>query len=180
MQQTMRFNDTELDLIKTTFKDNLPLLYTIRKYFLELELDKKEKEALDKTINGDVLKIIRKFFLPEIDGNAPINQIIDLWMTIEIKGKSPEEAEPFIIARTFVIRYLENKLSSLDKKPSEWPDIPFKDLIKEDVDIVSKFINLIVRNSLVFHVEDQINQINILANQNTKDEEKQIEQDSSK
>jgi hypothetical protein len=35
----------------------------------------------------DVMSILRKAFLPEIDGDAPFHQVIDLWLTVEIKGK---------------------------------------------------------------------------------------------
>ena len=42
-EQTMRYTDEELDLIKSTFKDNLPLLKAIRKIFLQMRISESEE-----------------------------------------------------------------------------------------------------------------------------------------
>jgi hypothetical protein len=110
MQQgkQMRFTDGELDLIKQTFKGN------------------------DK-----LLKLLRKVFLPEYDPNAPIGQVIDLWMTVPVKEMTAQDA----------------------------------------------LVNILARNSLISHVEMQIQQLNVLAeaDQKTAEEiQEKIKKDSAK
>ena len=80
----MRFTDDELNLIKTTFGDNERLL-----------------------------KLIRKVFLPEFDPNAPLGQMIDIWMTIPIKELSPEQAYQLIAARNELVSHVDQQLIQL-------------------------------------------------------------------
>lgn len=82
--QQFRITDEELSLIKNTFANN---------------------EAL--------LKLMRKLFLPELDPNAPINQNIDLWMTLKIEDLTPEQAIINLKARNTVIQHLESQLMNL-------------------------------------------------------------------
>lgn len=81
--QQMRFTGDELALIKSVFKD--------------------EK----------VLKVLRKVFLPEIDPNAPLGQVIDLWMTIDVRSLDPDQALIKMIARNELISHLEQQLMQL-------------------------------------------------------------------
>jgi len=81
----MRFSDEELNLIKTTFRGNEKLL-----------------------------KLMRKVFLPEIDPEAPLGQIVDLWMTTNINNVSPEQAYVNILARNNLILHIEQQLIQLD------------------------------------------------------------------
>src|SRR3990167_7265597 len=82
----MRFTEQELSLIKNTFKGNTELL-----------------------------KLMRKVFLPEIDPKAPLGQIIDLWMVEanDIKGMEPETAYLNILARNKQIMLVESCLNQL-------------------------------------------------------------------
>ncbi len=80
----MRFNEQQLSLIKNTYGGK-----------------------------DDMLKLLRKVFLPEVDPTLPIGQMIDLWMTIDIKDKSPEEAQIQMIARNTLISHIEFQLSQL-------------------------------------------------------------------
>lgn len=82
--QEMRITDGELTVIKNTFADN---------------------DAL--------LKILRKVFLPEIQGNTPIGQALDLWMTLKVEDLAPEQALVNIKARNTVIQHIEMCLSQL-------------------------------------------------------------------
>lgn len=80
----MRFTDPELSLIKNTYKDNTELL-----------------------------KLLRKVFLPEYDPTAPLGQQIDLWMTLDISSKTPEEAMHLILVRNALIGHVEFQLQQL-------------------------------------------------------------------
>lgn len=94
---TMRFTDEELALIKSSFKGNEKLL-----------------------------KLLRKVFLPEYDPQAPLGQVIDLWMTLDLAGLTEQEREVRIFARNGLINHIEGRLIELnvlagmkDETPSE-------------------------------------------------------------
>ena len=80
----MRFSEGELATLKSVFKDN---------------------DAL--------LKILRKVFLPEIDPTAPIGQVIDLWMTVDVRQLEPEQAMIRLIARNELITHVEQQLMQI-------------------------------------------------------------------
>lgn len=80
----MRFTEEELKIIQDTFRGNERLL-----------------------------KLLRKVFLPEIDPNAPLGQVIDLWMTVPLKEMSTEDARVNILARNSLIMHLEQQLMQL-------------------------------------------------------------------
>lgn len=77
--------EEELHLIQSTFKDN------------------------DK-----LLKLLRKVFLPEYDADAPLGQVIDLWMTVDLANLSPRDAEIRIWARNMLITHIEGQLMQLN------------------------------------------------------------------
>lgn len=79
----MRFSDHELKLVQATFKDNI-----------------------------DLLKLMRKVFLPELDPKAPLSQNIDLWMTLDLNG-DPEQVLINIKARNLLITHIEQRLMEL-------------------------------------------------------------------
>ncbi len=82
--QQMRITDKELELIKSTYAGN-----------------------------EELLMLLRKIFLPEIDPATPLGQNIDLWMTMKIEDLSPEEAIINLKARNTVIQHIEQQLLSL-------------------------------------------------------------------
>lgn len=96
----MRFTDNELRLIESTFRGN-----------------------------DDLLKVLRKVFLPELDPNAPLGQMVDLYFTV-----NPENMTDREIA-----------------------------------------VNFLARRTLVLHVEQQLLQLNSLANRETKKEGAEID-----
>lgn len=83
-KQEMRISDEELQLLKNTFSGN-----------------------------NDLLKLLRKVFLPEISSKAPFGQNIDLWMTVKIDDLSPEEAIINLKARNILINHIEQQLLQL-------------------------------------------------------------------
>lgn len=84
MKDQMRITDSELAIIKGLFAEN-----------------------------DDALKLMRKVFLPEYDPNAPLNQIIDLWLSVNFEDKTPDEKIVLIEARSQVIKHIEACLSQL-------------------------------------------------------------------
>lgn len=80
----MRITPDEIKLVKAVFKDNEPLL-----------------------------RLFRKIFLPELDPTAPIGQMIDLWMTVDVKDMTPESALINIKARNMLITHIDQMLMTL-------------------------------------------------------------------
>jgi len=80
----MRINPEEMAIIKSTFKNN---------------------EAL--------LKLMRKMFLPELDPQAPMAQMVDLYRTIQTKDRDPVTVWAELTARNMVIDHVENVLMQL-------------------------------------------------------------------
>lgn len=84
MNNEMRINDKDIELIKSLYTDNV-----------------------------DALKLLRKVFLPEITSDAPLGQNIDLWMSAPIDDMSPADALINIKARNQLIQHVERCLMIL-------------------------------------------------------------------
>ena len=152
-----RYTDEELNLLKTVFAENLPLIYVLRKVMLQLNMSKAEETQWHNTFKSPELNaLMRKIFLPTIDGDAPINQIIDLWMTVNLENKMPDEEKSLINSRAIVIKYLNLQLNYL-------ADIAETDTLElKDLDLTDSTC-LRARNTIIAHVENQLREINGLA-----------------
>jgi hypothetical protein len=84
VNQEMRITDEELRLIKNTFAEN-----------------------------DDLLKLLRKVFLPELNAKAPLGQQIDLYMTIPVDNMTMEQALVNLKARNTLINHVEMQLLML-------------------------------------------------------------------
>lgn len=166
-KQTMRYSDAEMSLMKNTFAENDELLFALRKVFLQMPLDVIDKDILNAvTSKPAVLALIRKSWLPTLDPKAPIHQLIDLWMTLEIKDKSFEEAWQNMTARRTLIAYLEQQLQVLENNlDTKLIKINFADLSNMDStkDQFVAFTNLLARNAMIGHTEMQVSQFLMLA-----------------
>lgn len=63
--------------------------------------------------NEGNIKLLRKLFLPNYDPDAPLQQNIDLWMTINLADLSQEEALVRMYARNEVINHIEQRLNQI-------------------------------------------------------------------
>lgn len=77
----MRISDDEIKLIKALFANNEP-----------------------------ALKLLRKMFLPELDPQAPIGQMIDLYRTIKTEERDPMAIAVDLTARNMLISHVDNVL----------------------------------------------------------------------
>lgn len=190
-QQVMRFTDAELSLIKNTFAENDELLKAMRKVFLQMPLDVIDKDLLSVFKSKELLAVVRKAWLPELDPEAPFHQLIDLLMTVDIKEKTPDEAYPHIVARKGVINYLEQQFRVLETLDADLQKIAFADLahvpestrgtLERDAFLV--YINFAARNTIISHTEQQIDQLRHLAGlkeETVEETQKRLRQDSSK
>lgn len=184
--QTLRFNKAELQFLKGLFADREELLYAIRKVFLQLPISPDE-ETMIKELTPEAHELIKKFFLPDLDGDSPIFQLTDMKLAIgaDIKNLSPDGAWLYIKAKEVEIRYLEQQLGalkdmSLDQKLS-LESLSRLDYDKSDAD--EAFINMTARNYILSFIDSNLNQIKLLAglpNDSVEDTLKKLARDSSK
>lgn len=170
-KQEMRYSESELSLIKNTFKDK-DVLKKLRKVFLQKDVEAKEFTS------PEVLKIITKTFLPSVDGDAPIHQVVDLWLTLKFKEMPVDHAYPIIKARQVLIDYFTQEIGILSGEVTR--DIKLSDLETVTDDVDQTFINFVARNEIITHIEQQIGQLNILANNDMEDLLKAMKKDSTK
>lgn len=167
-KQVFRFNDAELSLIKNSFAESDELLFAIRKVFLQMPLSDVDKSLL-ATFKGnkELLAVLRKTFNPQIEPDAPLHQLIDLWMSVDLKERPIHELAPVFEGRKLLIELLEQQLNSLEsviKGKEVEEEIKFTDLVKlagKETEVF--YSHIIARNTLISHVEAQLSQINILA-----------------
>ena len=186
-QQVRRITDAEMQTIKTHFADNDPLLIALRKVFLQLDLTVLEKDILSKTVKGNrpLLHVISKSFLPTIDGDAPLGQQIDLWMTIDLKDKDPDVAYCAIAARQIVINYLGQRIADLDgEQATGMKKIFLSELLLVDKENpVDVYVRVSARNTIVGHVEMQLQTLRMLAglkNETVEQTQNRLAKDSNK
>jgi hypothetical protein len=110
-QQT-KFSQAEQDLLRSTFKgDGIELLYQVRKVFLQFDYD---KDSL-KVLSPDVLSILRKELIPELDRDTPISHQSDLYFALgNIKEILPEVALKHIEGMDLVYQYLLERWDVLE------------------------------------------------------------------
>ena len=173
--QKMRYSEQELGLIKSIFAENDTALIALRKKMLGAELSETEKELTN--YSEDTLKLLGKTFNPQIDPEAPIHQIIDLWMTVDVKDKTPEQARINLKARKVVLEYIEKRLAG--KKTFSLDSLIYSDKNDDETNLV----NMTARNTILGHIEQQLQQLSILAGQKDETVEdlmERLSKDSSK
>lgn len=186
-KQTMRYSDDELSLIKNTFAEADDLLKAIRKIMWQEPLSAIDLSVLQFAFKGNkqVQDVVRKTFLPTLDSNAPLHQVVDLLMTVQIADKSPDLAILQLRAREKVINYLDQQLRVLNSGDfTKKHKIDFNDFTvmgnKIDADI---YTDMIARNTIISHIEQMLSQILVLAGRKdeTVDQMKErLKRDSSR
>ena len=162
----LRYSDAEMGLIKSTFAGNDALLVAIRKHFMQATLSKDDKAVLS-AVKGETLAVLRKTILPELEADAPLGQLIDLFRTVEIREKSPMEAYPHVLAMHKVQTYLGQRFDAIEGRAGKG-DIDFKGLVELKSDEVETYVGIAVRNFVLTHVDTQLIQLRVLAG--TKEE----------
>jgi len=163
-KQKMRYENNELGLIKSTFSENPALLLALRKVFFQAKLTKDDLEVLKPVReNKAVQALVRKTYFPEIELDTPIGQVIDLWLTVDSKDKSPLEARLALMVRNRLMELINAGLARLeteDVKPTQ-KIIDFKpDFSLSDEDL---YVEWTARNGLITHTEFQLSQLAVLA-----------------
>lgn len=64
--------------------------------------------------NEKAVMVLRKIFLPEIMPYNPLMENIDLWMALDVRGMTPEQALINIKARNETINHVESCLAQIN------------------------------------------------------------------
>lgn len=188
-KQKMRYSDGELELIKTLFAEEEDLPKAIRKHFLQMPLEIHEQHLLTKAFTEIPANaaLLRKAYLPTLDPEAPVNQLVDLWMTVQIADKSPEAAYPHLMARELLISYLDQQLKAIEEGQFDHSKagIQLSSLVNGIVgrDVLDVYVELTARNTLVSHNEQQLQMLNILSGtkkETVEETKRRLEQDSNR
>lgn len=179
--QKMRFSDGELLLLKYTFSENDNLLYAIRKVFLQFELDEDEQKLI-KSLTPEILAIVKKELIPELDPNVPFFQMQDLFNIVNFED-TPEKIDMEIRARMIEKEYLEQQYKVLIGENVKREIILEELLPEKDRPMCNAIVNLSARNMIVRHIETQLNVFKILAglaNETVDQTKERLQRDSNK
>lgn len=167
-KQTMRFSDAELELIKRIFAENDALIIQLRKKFLQFPLSEAEKDNLAKTFpqGSEAQKVLFKFFNPKLDPDAPLYQLTDLWLNVEIKDRDTDMSMPYIFAREKLLAYFETLENDFLGDSAAFS---LQDLLKfEGKTPIQIHTDVLTRNAIVSHTEAHLNQAYLLAGLKTE------------
>jgi len=183
-QKQLRYSDKEMSVIKSSFSDGNSNLFLLRKIFLQNKLTDDEVETVKKLANQTHMRdIITKTFTPKLDIDAPINQVIDLWLTVDNSAKTPAETRLALKVRE---RLLEMLNAGVDRFVNPTPEGSIKiidyapDFNSDDEGL---YVEFMARNALISHSEFHIGQLKILAgsSEETVEETKErLEKNSNK
>lgn len=177
----MRYTDAELGVIKSTFAENDSLIFAIRKIFLQAPLNLEEQNLITKVVQGDVLNVLRKTFLPEVDPDAPLFQLIEPCnlLAIDLKDKTPESYPTIVLSRNIWLRYMRQQFAVLEGKESI-AEIELKKLGDFSGNIVAEdagdvVVEVIAKNYILSYIDTHLNQLVILSGLKTETVEETIE-----
>lgn len=180
----MRFDEGEMIALKNTFSDNEELIKTMRRVFLQSKLSVEDIAIVNTIFKEDSMKaLITKFFNPTISGQEHLNQVVDLWTTLQTKELAPDYVALTVKARDILIKYIVQQIDKLFNLDSV-ETIILSDLIKfDEVYDTDIYINLVARNSIIQHVEDRLTNILVLAgdkNETVENTMRKMKKNSSK
>ena len=176
--QKMRFNKAELSVIKGLFAGNEDLLFAIRKVLLQFALSERDEVIVHRAITRETFPLIKKFFLPDLDPEAPLFQMTDMWLGVQGDLKQPVDLSwPYIEAKELEIKYINQQLNQLldlatgnalkpaEIRLSELTKIGAKPTTKAALENFQEkiWVNLNARNYILSFVDSNLQQIKFLA-----------------
>ena len=181
-QQILRYSDDELRVLNDTFSERQDLLVLLRKFFLQGKLTDAEREGVKLFSTPNLIEIIKKTYLPEIDLTTPIGQLADLWSNVNTRDNGVEAAWLEMAARELLIKYIKDRFTDLINGTEG--GLRLESLEYDSGEGKEKnFINLSARNSILAHVDFQTGQLWVLAGRKKESDfeiQKRLFRDSSK
>lgn len=155
-------------LLRQTFCDNESLLKSMRALFFGLPLGEDEKGGIIATFqNAELLRVVRKRFLPRLDRDAPIGQTQDIWLGTEqnVLGSNADTVRQTISYKRDAIELMEIALALLTDSSKPPMDLTFDRLCTDAAQAKDPLgIALLTRNQFIKAVESNLVQIMLVAN----------------
>lgn len=181
--KTIRYNDNDLSLMRNTFAGDDTVLYAIRKFMFGMELTEGEQKFIGN-LTDEMKTLIRKVFLPQIDGEAPLFQLFDMTLALkeEMKGKSYEEQRMAIEIKALEMDYINQRLDLMEGIQSTEKELSLVNMA--DLNSDNAVVNISARNYLLSYIDSFCNEMRLFGNQKDKEEIKdtatRLAQDSTK
>lgn len=164
-QQNVPVPEKEQEIIRSTFKDNEPLLQAIRALMFGLSPTSEEKERVRTAFaNKELLTIVRRRFYPVLDKTSPIGQVQDAWMGAEqmVFGQSPSTVEQAIGYKEIALHMTKAGLDLLENPDAPAPELSYSK-VRYPNDPLG--VQLLARNQYIRHVEQQLLFLKLIADQ---------------
>lgn len=149
-------------LIKDTFYENDEALKAMRAVMLGINPTDDDRVLCAQLFNsGDLYRIVKQRFLPELDRNAPIGVIADAWKGIAqfIHGSQDHVINQSVAYRKLVIEWTDKALKALRDANADTPDIN----VSPGMDPWE--IRLLAHDMYILHVENQLVMLKAIAQQ---------------
>lgn len=181
------FSDGELSLIKNTFADNDEYLFAVRKVLLQFPLSEVERGMVKSFTSSAVYELIKKRVHPDLDPDAPLFQLADLYqgLTNELLSKGVEEMSPRLDSKQLQIDYLDQQFEVLRDIDNAPPPVIILDRMKQikGVEKYDAYVGNLTRNHTLSWVDSSLNYLKVLAgkkDETPEEQKKRLERDSSK
>ena len=157
--RVLRYSDNELELLNSIFAGRMELLLLVRNFLLGGELTADEMNQI--SFGPDVMYVIKKTYLPELEFTAPLGQLVDLWSNIDTKTKDVDGAWLEMASREIMVDYIKARFQDWEYKTNnaEFLKLFYDPKKKKE----QAFLDLSARNTIVAHVEFQTGQLWILS-----------------
>ena len=181
----MMFNRAELALLKKVFSENDDLLYAIRKVLLQFPLSASDTAALNLQLTPEVLGLVRRRLMDNMDGDTPLTQLGDLNQTLsgDLRTHDVEGMAVLFDAKILEIDYLEQQFKKLEDRNAE-EKIRLADLaVLKHKAPHQMYRDTVARNFLLGFIDPYLYNIKMLAGtkeETPEEQEKRLTRDSSK
>lgn len=174
--QKMRYSKAELELLRNTFGENEELLYSLRNFFLQLPHAEIAKPS------EDLIKILKKSLLPELDPDIPLLQQADIYFGLSsLKEMNPAIACLHIRAKDIVKEFTKQCFDVLETGHTT-SEIVLKELREEESKTDEKrYVDMIAYLEIVNRVDIRFNELANLSKgkEETPEEKKEREAKNS-
>ena len=163
-------------LIKRTFKGNRELLQLVQSAMLGLDLTAQERKILRDNFAGtEIMKVVRKRFMPQITKDTPVGQMQDPWGGVEemIFGRDPQTIQQALLYKEGAIEWTAKALERLEDPEKDGVSIGYEPKLYPNDPLG---INLLVRNQFIKHVQTTLSILWVLAENNDEETPQQTAQ----
>lgn len=162
--QMLRYDDAQIQTIKSFFQGNEKALIAVRKVLEQFPLDEVEV-AIVKSFNPEILEIIKNDVYPTLDPNAEPYKVSDWWKTFNFKEQTLDKLVLDIQSRRLIVDYFDQQFKYL-KGEEVALDIIFSDLVYvKGRSVEQGIIELNARNSIIDKVEGLLMTLSMFAGQ---------------